>query len=177
MRVIFRNCGFVRFPVFGTISGPHLECVQRILFVLFHSHFLARSFSNSRFWLKESDLAWTNDARLVFEGNCHQSRPAQSFIFWTVGDRNPTQKGLARKPFTFQSSLREVRGNWYILLGVRDPARKVHELERFMLDCDSKHLKRKKCSHQTPNPKFTWKSAFLTAFVQKCTNSFKTADT
>ena len=29
MRVIFRNCGFVRFPVFGTISGPHLECVQR----------------------------------------------------------------------------------------------------------------------------------------------------
>ena len=56
MRVIFRNCGFVRFPVFGTISGPHLECVQRILFVLFHSHFLARSFSNSRFWLKESDF-------------------------------------------------------------------------------------------------------------------------
>jgi hypothetical protein len=81
--------------------------------------------------------------------------PAQKLHVWTVGDRNPTQKGLARKPFTFQSSLREVRGNWYILLGVRDPARKVHELERFMLECDSKHLKRKKCSHQTPNPKFT----------------------
>jgi hypothetical protein len=30
----------------------------------------------------------------------------------------------------------------------------------------------RKCSHQSPNPKFTWKSAFLTAFVQKCTNSF-----
>ena len=104
-------------------------------------------------------LAWTNDARFVFEQNCNHSR------HWTV----PTQKGL--KLLTFQSSLREIRGNWHILLsrlGVRDPARKV------MLECDctSKHLRRKKCSHQSPNPKFTWKSPFLTAFVQKCTSSF-----
>ena len=56
MQVIFRNCGFVRFPAFGTVSGQHLECVQRFLFVLFHSHVLPQSFSNSRFWLKESDF-------------------------------------------------------------------------------------------------------------------------
>jgi len=56
MRVIFRNCGFVRFPVFGTISGPHLECVQRILFVLCHSNFLVQALSNGRFWLQESDF-------------------------------------------------------------------------------------------------------------------------
>ena len=36
----------------------------------------------------------------------------------------------------------------------------------------SKHLERKYCSHQNPNPKCTWKSAFLTAFVQKCTSNF-----
>ena len=87
-------------------------------------------------------LAWTNDARFVFEQNCNHSR------HWTVVDRNPTQKGV--KLLTFQSSLREIRGNWHILLsrlGVRDPARKV------MLECDctSKHLRRKKM--QPPKPK------------------------
>ena len=56
MQVIFRNCGFVRFLAFGTVSGQHLECVQRFLFELFHSHVLLQSFSNSRFWLKESDF-------------------------------------------------------------------------------------------------------------------------
>jgi len=44
MQVIFRNCGFVRFLAFGTVSGQHLECVQRFLFVLFHSHVLLQSF-------------------------------------------------------------------------------------------------------------------------------------
>ena len=56
MQVIFRNCGFVRFLAFGTVSGQHLECVQRFLFALFHSHVLLQSFSNSRFWLKEADF-------------------------------------------------------------------------------------------------------------------------
>ena len=56
MQVIFRNCGFVRFPAFGTISGPHLECVQRVLFVLIHSNFLVQAHSNGRFWLKESNF-------------------------------------------------------------------------------------------------------------------------
>ena len=63
--------------------------------------------------------------------------PAQKLHFETVFERNPTQKGLASKPWckinlkllTFLSSLREIRGNWHILLsrlGVWDPARKVN---------------------------------------------------
>ena len=56
MQIIFRNCGFVRFPVFGTLSGPHLERVQRVLFVLIHSNFLVQAHSNGRFWLKESNF-------------------------------------------------------------------------------------------------------------------------
>ena len=52
----FQNLRFVRFPAFGTISGHHLECVQRFLFALFHSDFLVQSLSNSIFWLKESDF-------------------------------------------------------------------------------------------------------------------------
>ena len=171
MRVIFRNCGFVRFPVFGTISGPHLECVQRFLFVLCHSNFLVQALSNGRFWLQESDFGLNKWCQACFWRKL-PPKPAssiqlKSFMFGRLVTGILHKKGWPEKPFTFQSSLREVRGNWYILLGVRDPARKVHELERFMLECDSKHLKRKKCSHQTPNPKFTWKSAFLTAFVQK----------
>ena len=103
---------------------------------------LFNHFPIADFGLKNQILAWTNDARFVFEQNCNHSR------HWTVVDRNPTQKGL--KLFTFQSSLREIRGNWHILLsrlGVRDPARKV------MLECDctSKHLRRKKM--QPPKPK------------------------
>ena len=56
MQVILKNCDFVRLPVFGTISKQRLECVQRFLIVLFHSHFLAQAVSNGRFWLKESDF-------------------------------------------------------------------------------------------------------------------------
>jgi len=56
MQVILKNCGFVRLPVFGTISKQRLECVQRFLFVLFQSHFLAQAVSNGRFSLKESDF-------------------------------------------------------------------------------------------------------------------------
>ena len=52
----FQKLWFVRFPAFGTISGQHLECVQRFLFALFHSNFLVQSLSNSIFWLKESDF-------------------------------------------------------------------------------------------------------------------------
>ena len=52
----FQKLRFVRFPAFGTISGNHLECVQRFLFLLFHSNFLVQSLSNSIFWLKESDF-------------------------------------------------------------------------------------------------------------------------
>ena len=52
----FQKLRFVRFPALGTISGHHLECVQRFLFSLFHSNFLVQSLSNSIFWLKESDF-------------------------------------------------------------------------------------------------------------------------
>ena len=55
-QVILKNCGFVRLPVFGIISGPHLERVQRFLFVLFQSHFLAQAVSSGRFSLKKSDF-------------------------------------------------------------------------------------------------------------------------
>ena len=115
------------------------------------------------FGLKNQILAWTNDARFVFEQNCNHSR------HWTVVERNPTQKGL--KLLTFQSSLREIRGNWHILLsrlGVRDPARKV------MLECDctSKHLRRKKMQPPKPKSKIYLEISVLTAFVQKCTSSF-----
>ena len=56
-QVISKNCGFVRLPVFGTVSKQRLECVQRFLFVLFQSHFLAQAVSNGRsFSLKESDF-------------------------------------------------------------------------------------------------------------------------
>ena len=52
----FQKLRFVRFPAFGTISGQHLECVQRFLFALFHSNFLVQLPSNSIFWLKEPDF-------------------------------------------------------------------------------------------------------------------------
>ena len=96
MRVIFRNCGFVRFPVFGTISGPHLECVQRILFVLFHSNFLVQALSNGRFWPEQMMPGLFLKEIATKAGIEH---PAQKLHVWTVGDRNPTQKGLARKPW------------------------------------------------------------------------------
>ena len=56
MQVILKNCGFVRLPVFGIISGPHLECVQRLLFVLFCSNVFVQAVSSGRFWLKESNF-------------------------------------------------------------------------------------------------------------------------
>ena len=52
----FQKLRFVRFPAFGTISGNHLECVQRFLFALFHSNFLVQALSNGIFWLKESNF-------------------------------------------------------------------------------------------------------------------------
>ena len=52
----FQKLWFVRFPAFGTISGQHLECVQRFIFALFHSNFLVQLPSNSIFWLKEPDF-------------------------------------------------------------------------------------------------------------------------
>ena len=55
-QVILKNCGFVRLPVFGTVSKQRLERVQRLLFVLFQSHFLAQAVSSGRFWLKESNF-------------------------------------------------------------------------------------------------------------------------
>jgi hypothetical protein len=101
MRVIFRNCGFVRFPVFGTISGPHLECVQRILFVLFHSNPCSSTFqwqilaSRIRFWPEQMMPGLFLKEIATKAGIEH---PAQKLHVWTVGDRNPTQKGLARNP-------------------------------------------------------------------------------
>ena len=127
------------------------------------------------FGLKNQILAWTNDARFVFEQNCNHSR------HWTVVDRNPTQKGL--KLFTFQSSLREIRGNWHILLsrlGVRDPARKV------MLECDStsKHLRRKKMQPPKPKSKIYLEISVSHSFCTKMYKQFwwrsapaKTVDT
>ena len=56
MQVILKNWGFVRLPVFGIISGPHLECVQRLLFVLFRSNVFVQAVSSGRFWLKESNF-------------------------------------------------------------------------------------------------------------------------
>ena len=52
----FKKLWFCPFTLFGTISKQRLECVQRFLIVLFHSHFLAQAVSNGRFWLKESDF-------------------------------------------------------------------------------------------------------------------------
>ena len=60
------------------------------------------------------------------------------------------------KFLTFQSSLRETHEIWCLNLSA--PV--------------VKNLEWKKCSHQSPNPKFRWKPAFLTAFVHKCRNSF-----
>ena len=128
MQVIFRNCGFVRFPAFGTVSGQHLECVQRFLFALFRSNFLVQSFSNSRFWLKESDFGLNKWCQICFWTKLppkpESSIQLKSFIFWTVVDRNPTQKGLASTPWckinlkllTFQSLLRVIRGIWCLIL-------------------------------------------------------------
>ena len=95
MRVIFRNCGFVRFPVFGTISGPHLECVQRILFVLCHSNFLVQALSNGRFWLQESDFGLNKWCQACFWRKLppkpESSIQLKSFIFWTVVDRDQSE--------------------------------------------------------------------------------------
>ena len=75
----FQKLWFVRFPAFGTISGQHLECVQRDLLRCFIQISLFKHFPMVYFGLKNQILAWTNDARLVFARNCHQSRnPASS---------------------------------------------------------------------------------------------------
>ena len=125
MRVIFRNCGFVRFPVFGTISGPHLECVQRILFVLFHSNFLVQALSNGRFWLQESDFGLNKWCQVCFWRKL-PPKPAssiqlKSFMFGRLVTGILHKKGWPENPeskinlklFTFQSSRREVRGHWH----------------------------------------------------------------
>ena len=85
MQVIFRNCGFVRFPAFGTVSGQHLECVQRFLFVLFLSHVLRQSFSNSRFWLKESDFGLNKWCQICF---------------WTKLQPQPALDGCRKESYT-----------------------------------------------------------------------------
>jgi hypothetical protein len=62
---------------------------------------LFNHFPIAYFGLKNQILAWTNDAKLVFDRNCHQSgiqHPAQKLHFEKVFERNPTQKGLASKP-------------------------------------------------------------------------------
>jgi len=108
MQVILKNCGFVRLPVFGIISGPHLERVQRFLFVLFQSHFLAQAVSSGRFSLKKSDF-WPGQIvpGLFLKKNVAKTGiqfPAQKLHFWTVVVRNPTQKRAGQQILTPRST-------------------------------------------------------------------------
>jgi len=107
-QVILKNCGFVRLPVFGIISGPHLERVQRFLFVLFQSHFLAQAVSSGRFSLKKSDF-WPGQIvpGLFLKKNVAKTGiqfPAQKLHFWTVVVRNPTQKRAGQQILTPRST-------------------------------------------------------------------------
>ena len=91
------------------------------------NHQIIFTIKRKDFGLKNRILAWTNDDRLVFERNCHQSRNPASSSKASFFGRLLT--GINLKLLTFQSSLREIPGNWHILLsrlGVRDPAREVH---------------------------------------------------
>ena len=93
--------------------------------------------------LRNRILAWTNDARPGFvldkslPPKPESSFRLKSFILGPLltgilhkksWPANPESK-INLKLLTFQSSLKEIRGNLHILLsrlGVRDPARKVH---------------------------------------------------
>ena len=100
----FQKLWFVRFPAFGTISGQHLECVQRDLLRCFIQISLFKHFPMVYFGLKNQILAWTNDARMPglflqeIATKAGIQHPAQKLHFETVFERNPTQKGLASKP-------------------------------------------------------------------------------
>ena len=87
--------------------------------------------------------------------------PAQELHFWTLVDLNPTQRGLASKPW------------------IQDQPETSHFSKlpwiatwKFVFHCASEHFKPKKCSHQNSNPIFSWKSSFLTSFVPTRTNRF-----
>ena len=154
----FQKMWFVRFPGGGTISRQHLECVERYLFVLFHSHFLVRSFSNSRFWLKESDFGLNKWCQACFWKKL-PPKPGSS-------SKASFLDGWWQESYTKRAGQQTLnpRSTWnFSLFKVR--LRKFMESDAWFECTSSKHLKGKKCSHQSPNPKFSWTSAFLTAFV------------
>ena len=122
MQVILKNCGFVRLPVFGIISGPHLECVQRLLFVLFCSNVFVQAVSSGRFWLKESNFGPGKWCQACFwkklPSKSASSVQLKNFIFGPLLTGILHKKGWSANPkskinlklLTFQSSLREIRG-------------------------------------------------------------------
>ena len=135
------------------------------------------------FDLKNQILAWINDAKLVFERNCHQSRhPASSSKAsyldgcWQESHTKRADQQTLNPRSAWNFWLFKVSSGKFMencTFCCQDWGFEI-QLKRFIVDfdCTSKHLKRKKCSHQNPNPIFSWTSSLVTAFVQTCTNSF-----
>ena len=195
MQVIFRNCGFVRFLAFGTVSGQHLECVQRFLFVLFLSHVLRQSFSNSRFWLKESDFGLNKWCQICFwtilPPKPESSIQLKSFIFGRLLTGILHKKGWPANPDAesiWNFSLFYVRLRKFVEIGTfccQDQGSEI-QFERLMLECDctSKHFKRKKMQPPKPKSKIYLKISVSHSFCTKMYKQFwwrstpaKTVDT
>ena len=131
-------------------------------FALFHSNILVQALSNGIFWLKESDFGLDKWCQACF---CKKLPPKpessiqlKSFILRRFLRGILHKKGWPANP--------DAKSIWnFSLFKVR--------LGKFILSAPLVHISNgKKCSHQSQNPKFSWKSAFLTASVLERTSSF-----